>query len=300
MLRTWLQLVRAPNLFTVPGDPVAGYLLASFGALEPGLLWAVLASLCFYAAGLLLNDLADVAEDRAERPNRPLPSGAAGPGAVRAVMLLFFASGLGLCGCLGPWALGVGAALTIAIAAYNLRSKRHAVLGPLNMGLCRGLSLLLGSVAVPHGELTIPLLLHGRLNHLGAAFLTVSLFIAAITHLARHETRDEAPGSAKWLPAVALAAGLFAFLPLLSGPSRTPFIALFLLALVASFQAGSELLARPAPPLPPLIGRLIRLLLPLQAAYAAATGEPFGATVAAAILLLWPLSRIAGRFFYAS
>lgn len=299
-LRTWLQLLRAPNLFTVPGDPVAGYLLASFGALEPELLWAVLASVCFYCAGLLLNDLADLAEDRAERPGRPLPSGAAGAGAVRAAMLLFFATALGLCARLGPWAFGVGAALTAAIAAYNLRSKRIAVLGPLNMGLCRGLSLLLGSVAVPHGDLTLPLLLHGRLNHLGAAFATVTLFIAAITQLARHETREETPGLAKWLPAAALGTGLMAFLPLLGGPSRTPFTALSLLALFASLHAASELLARPAPPLPPIIGKLIRLLLPLQASYAAATGEPFGAAIASAILLLWPLSRIAGRFFYAS
>ena len=31
MLRTWLQLFRAPNLFTVPGDPLAGYLFANSG-----------------------------------------------------------------------------------------------------------------------------------------------------------------------------------------------------------------------------------------------------------------------------
>ena len=82
-LRTWLQLFRAPNLFTVPGDPLAGYVLASYGALESDVFFAVGASVCFYAAGLLDNDLADLAEDRAERPARPLPSGAASPRAVR-------------------------------------------------------------------------------------------------------------------------------------------------------------------------------------------------------------------------
>ena len=31
---TWLQLLRAPNLFTVPGDPLAGFLLASGGVFD--------------------------------------------------------------------------------------------------------------------------------------------------------------------------------------------------------------------------------------------------------------------------
>ena len=46
-LRTWLQLFRAPNLFTVPGDPLAGYLLASYGAAESLILLPIAACLCF-------------------------------------------------------------------------------------------------------------------------------------------------------------------------------------------------------------------------------------------------------------
>ncbi|MEA3189035.1 MAG: hypothetical protein QOD99_2865, partial [Chthoniobacter sp.] len=72
-LRTWLQLFRAPNLFTVPGDPLAGYLLVVRGSFNGAVLPAIGASICFYAAGLLMNDLADFAEDRRERPERPLP-----------------------------------------------------------------------------------------------------------------------------------------------------------------------------------------------------------------------------------
>src|SRR6266567_8976267 len=83
--RAWLQLLRAPNLFTVPGDPLAGFLLATAGRPDIRLVFAITASLCFYCHGLLLNDLADLAEDRRDRPNRPLPSGAASPGAVRMV-----------------------------------------------------------------------------------------------------------------------------------------------------------------------------------------------------------------------
>src|SRR5678816_3693789 len=74
LLRTWLQLFRAPNLFSVPGEPLAGYLLASYGAVEPKLFLPLVASVCLYAGGLLLNDLVDLREDLAERPQRPLPS----------------------------------------------------------------------------------------------------------------------------------------------------------------------------------------------------------------------------------
>src|SRR4051812_1422919 len=81
MLRHWLQLFRAPNLFTVPGDPLAGFLLA-YGWTHDGSAHldaragcAVAASLCLYAGGLVMNDLADAAEDRRDRPQRPIPSG---------------------------------------------------------------------------------------------------------------------------------------------------------------------------------------------------------------------------------
>jgi 4-hydroxybenzoate polyprenyltransferase len=304
-LRTWLQLVRAPNLFTVPGDPLAGYLLASipapaFGSLESGIWFSVAASLCFYVGGLLLNDLADLAEDRRERPSRPLPSGAASRATVIAVMCGLFVLGLALSAAAGMWTLGVGIVLLLAIGAYNVYSKRLPVIGALNMGLCRGLSLLLGATAVAHGDLTIPLILRGRLDHLAIVFAMITLFIAAITHLARFETHESAPAVAKCLPAIALAAGIASFLPRLGGPNRPPTIALLTLALVISAHVGWELLRNAKQPLPPMIGQLIRLLLPIQAAFCAATGDTVGSLSAAVLILLWPVSRAVGQRYYAS
>ena len=57
----WGRLLRVPNLFTAPWDPVCGFLLAG-GAVHPektGFLAA--GALCAYAFGLLTNDIA--AED---------------------------------------------------------------------------------------------------------------------------------------------------------------------------------------------------------------------------------------------
>jgi 4-hydroxybenzoate polyprenyltransferase len=302
LLRTWLQLFRAPNLFTVPGDPLAGYLLASYGAVEPNLFLPLVASVCFYAGGLLLNDLVDLHEDLAERPQRPLPSGAASSVAVRTVMGFLFLGGLVLCLAAGPWSLGVGALLLGAILGYNLECKRLPIIGAFNMGLCRGLSVLLGATAVPHGELSIPLMMHGRLDHLVVALLFVTFYIAAVTHLARFETKNTAPGFARWLPAAVMLAGWMTFFPMVGGPikHRAPAFALFLLAFLFSAHAGWELSRQPQTPLPPVIGKLIRLLLVLQAAFCAATGPELGSLSAALLILCWPLSRAAGQRFYGS
>lgn len=299
-LRTWLQLLRAPNLFTVPGDPLAGYLLACYGAVEPVIALPVFASLCLYSSGLLLNDLADLAEDRAERPTRPLPSGAASRSGVIIVMLVLAAAGLALCGRVGTWTLGVGIVLLIAIASYNLGLKRVPVVGAVNMGLCRGLSLLLGATAVPHGDLTLRLMLRGRLDHVIVAFLLVTLFIAAITNLARFETKSAVPGFAKWLPAAAIAGGAVSFVPAVNGPNRQSTIALFVLAFLLSAQVAWRLTRDPQQPIPPMIGTLIRLLIILQAAFCAAAGDVIGAFAAAMLVILWPVSRAVGKRFYAS
>jgi 4-hydroxybenzoate polyprenyltransferase len=309
-VRTWLQLFRAPNLFTVPGDPLAGYLLACYGALEPVIALPILASLLFYASGLLLNDLADLAEDRAERPSRPLPSGEARPVVVGGVMVLLAIGGLVLCAKVGAWTLGVGAALLLTVASYNLGLKRVPGFGALNMGLCRGLSLLLGATAVPHGDLTIRLMLGGRINHLLVAFLLITLFIAAITNLARFETKSAAPGYAKWLPAAVIAGGwasfvtrmnpapwpnsmatLFEFLPVFTVSL------LFLIAFASSAHAARMLVQVP---LPPTIGKLIRLLLVIQAAFCTASGTALSLFFASILIALWPVSRAVAKRFYAS
>src|SRR5436309_3209768 len=72
----YLQLVRLPNVLTAAADSLAGWLLVMGSAAEPsGWLPLVTASMVLYASGTALNDVFDLEIDRAERPNRPLPSG---------------------------------------------------------------------------------------------------------------------------------------------------------------------------------------------------------------------------------
>jgi 4-hydroxybenzoate polyprenyltransferase len=73
-VHAWVELLRLPALFTVPGDALAG--AAAAGARpNPRTLVAIASSLCLYEAGMALNDWADRAEDAVDRPHRPLPSG---------------------------------------------------------------------------------------------------------------------------------------------------------------------------------------------------------------------------------
>lgn len=309
-LRTWLQLFRAPNLFTVPGDPLAGFLLATAGRLDARLPLVVGASLCLYCHGLLINDLADLEEDRRERPNRPLPSGAARPGTVTGIAIILALLALLFCSIINLDSITVGLALLISILVYNRWSKKVPILGPLNMGLCRGLSILLGAAA---GTLDIFSPTGGLIRIWSAlmplaivAAVGATLYIAAVTHLARIETLTHPPRLPRSVPYFALVAVILGFF--FSALDRAQLLRynniwLYLIAtytLYAGYKIHRRLTHEPSPPIPPIIGQLIRLLLPLQAIFCLASRSNTGAFSAAALLILWPISRNVSRRFYAS
>ena len=232
----WLRLLRLPNLLTVPGDVLAGFLLApaATGGDWAQLLFAIPAGLLLYGAGLALNDLFDYAEDLRERPERPLPSGEISREAAAAAALIFFWIAAFLAAFFN--ALAIAIPLILCVILYNVGVKRHAVFGPFLMGASRAGNLLLGAAAASDGMPSTPL------PWIGAAIL--GIYIAAVTRLARDETQ---PGAA--FP-----------------PAR--------------------------------IGRLLRLLIPLQALLGVLAIHRFPANLLAlALLPLLPLHRrLAARF----
>lgn len=144
-IKPYLQLVRLPNLFTAAADSLAGWLLVR-GSLDEPDRWVplVLASVSIYAAGIVLNDVFDYEIDRAERPNRPLPSGRVS----RRFAAWLGGIALGLGPCLAALSGSVASVVVSLILAacvlgYDAGLKR-TVLGPEVMGACRGLNLLLG------------------------------------------------------------------------------------------------------------------------------------------------------------
>ncbi len=178
----WLRLLRIPNFLTIPGDLLAGFLLApaSITGNWEKLLFAIPTGLLLYAAGLLLNDVFDYPQDLRERPSRPLPSGAIHRETAGATALVLLWMGAFLSASFD--ALSVSIPLILCIVLYDAGGKKIPVLGPLLMGACRSGNLLLGAAAAG-----------GVAGILAPAPLTAAvvlgLYVAAVTHLARNEAR---------------------------------------------------------------------------------------------------------------
>ena len=314
----WLRLLRVPNLLTVPGDPLAGFLLSTHGGpLRWAALSAIVASLCFYCAGLILNDIADLERDRKERPGRPLPSGMISPRMALAAFCVFSLLALVFSFLAGLKSFYAGLILFSAILSYNLLFKAVPWLGPLNMGLCRGLSVLLGA-AVNIFPPVFPL-------HVLLACGIITLFVAAVTQLARYEMEPQKiAGRIRAFPSGVLAAGLVVFLKAHHFPSlwaNLAFTATFFLALFLSLTAsiniaiGVVLDARKKRDpefghwmntsgkeylLPEAIGLMLGCLLLIQSSFTFAGGGTIGFVSGLTLLVLWPLNRIISRKFYAS
>lgn len=176
----YLQLVRLPNLFTAAADPLAGRLLVG-GALADTAGWGpvVASGVASYAAGMILNDVFDLEVDRAERPGRPLPSGRASRRLAAVLGAILLVAGPALAGLGGVRPLAVSLALSACVLAYDGGLKRTPF-GPLAMGACRSLNLLLGMSADPQ--------LGGPAGWLAAG--AFGLFVAGVTWISRHEAGD--------------------------------------------------------------------------------------------------------------
>ncbi len=185
--RAYLELVRLPNIFTAMADVAMGFLFVrAISGPRDGLVLGLLvtASSLLYAAGVVLGDLFDMQIDARQRPERPLPSGRVLPavaawlgwellliGVALAWVVAFFT------GNLRP---GVVAGLLAAcIVLYDARLKRTPV-GPVLMGACRMLNVLLGmSVAAAPWQVEHWLVAGG-----------IGAYIVGVTWFARTETRQ--------------------------------------------------------------------------------------------------------------
>lgn len=147
-VRGYVELLRPPNVTTALADVLAGYGAAGLGYPQR-LGWLLGATACLYGGGVVLNDYFDRRLDAVERPERPIPSGRVRPATAAA-----FGAGLLLAGIVFAQRATLEAALVasaIALLAvlYDRWGKHNALVGPVNMGACRGLNLLLGVAAVP-------------------------------------------------------------------------------------------------------------------------------------------------------
>lgn len=290
----WARLIRPPNLLTVPGDPLAGCLLAATGGRAADVSAAaptVAAALAIYMAGLIWNDFADVAEDARTRPRRPIPSGAVARRSAGLSAVILSVAGLAFASLAGPVSGCVAVLLLGLVLAYDFGLKRIPLVGPLAMGLCRGLSVLLGATACTGTLTDIPVAAW-------TAALGMTLYIAAVSCAARTETDAGRSGAKAWLPAVAASLALAAVLSVARATTPDILVALVVAAFV--WRISSELhKAEQAAAKITAIGRLIRVILLIQAAFCAVSSGQ-GPLVAAILLCAWPAAAVVSRRFYSS
>jgi len=205
-LRAYLELVRLPNVFTAMADVTMGFLFTheEFGSRDGWVLGLLLAA---YAAGVALNDLFDREVDARERPDRPIPSGRVSVAAAGRVGWGLLIAGAAMACSAAVLATAwrpaiVGLALAGCIVLYDGLLKRTP-LGPIAMGACRTLNVLLGMSLLPTGW--------AREHWLVAA--AIGTYIAGVTLLAKNETGR----SSRWQLALATAvilAGIGLLVPL--------------------------------------------------------------------------------------
>lgn len=177
-LWAYLQMMRPANIVTAWADILAGF--AASGAV--GLInievlgWLLLGTTGLYGGGIVLNDVFDAELDAQERPERPIPSGRASRQGATLLGSALLVTGVVAAAQVSLLSATLACGIALAATLYDAVGKHHPILGPLNMGACRGGNLLLGISAVPAmiGE------------HWFLAVIPV-IYIAAITAISRGE-----------------------------------------------------------------------------------------------------------------
>lgn len=287
----FLRLMRPANIVTSVADVLAGIAISGLLAesyLNNQYLLSIfllsLATIGLYGGGVVFNDVFDADLDRIERPERPIPSGVVRLREAVILGTLLLVGGIiaaSICNLIS----GI-LALCIAVCAlvYNKWSKHHELLGPLNMGLCRGLNLLLGISLVP-----------SAVSNWWALALVPIAYIASITMISRGEVHG---GSRATLyTACFLYTLVIGFILYFSFTKGKQWYALAFLV-PFSWMIFRPLLKAIREPVGRNIGKAVKAgvlaLILMNAAWAAAFGSLYFAFV---ILLLLPLSLWLGKLF---
>jgi 4-hydroxybenzoate polyprenyltransferase len=193
-----LQLCRFAAVFTAMADIFLGYLLTHQEGFESERDFALLlgSSSCLYLAGMVFNDVFDRRVDARERPKRPIPSGRVSVWEAVSFGTCLVASGLALSATAGMPSAIVAGLLTACIFLYDGLLK-STVIGPLVMGSCRFLNVMLGASTATFATGESALWSMPQLAVAGG----LGVYITGVTSFSRHEASE----SPRWQLAGALA-----------------------------------------------------------------------------------------------
>ncbi|MGN6490835.1 MAG: UbiA-like protein EboC [Agriterribacter sp.] len=295
-LMGFLRLMRLANIITAVSDILAGIAISGYflSVDQPSFSWLpvillIVSTVGLYGGGVVFNDVFDAELDAIERPERPIPSGLITKAAATLPGLVLLLTGIATAAWVHKTLLSASSLIAIAIAAgalvYDKWLKHHAVLGPLNMGICRGLNLLLGISIVPAA---IP-------QYWYISIIPV-LYIAAITMISRGEVHG---GKKNMLYAAGILYGfVLAGIFIVSFLNKSGGLYVFAFAALLGGFIFPPLRRAIREPKGYNIGKAVKAgvisLIVLNAAWAAAFNMPYTAIV---ILFLLPLSIILAKAF---
>lgn len=287
----FLRLMRPANIVTSVADVLAGVAISGFLA-SPNFVNANLSAVILlgistiglYGGGVVFNDVFDAALDRIERPERPIPSGLIPLKQAAVLGIFLLVVGITTAFLVGKISGLLSVSIAVAALVYNKWSKHHSFAGPLNMGLCRGLNLLLG----------ISIMVSALDQWWFIAFVPI-IYIAAITMISRGEVHG-GNKSTLYFATVLYCIVIVAILLLSYRNAQFWWTIIFLLPF--ALMIFSALIKAMRSPLPKNIGKAVKAgviaLILMNASWAAA----FGALVLAfLIVLLLPLSLWMAKIF---
>jgi len=295
----YAQLLRLPNVFTAFADIALAAFAAGYLFSDPGTFALLLtASGCLYSGGMVWNDIFDRHGDALTRGFRPIPSGRVSLKIAVVLALLLTVAGVAIAAVASDGRLEaslnnsffVSIILVVAILLYDAWLK-HTPIGPVSMGLCRSLNILLG-LSGGGGALALEPSLH-----LAA---TTGFYIVGVTWFARREEGRSAPRHLMLATVVIFAALVLAsLLPMHQPPGTAPFYFPYLVVLFGTFLALKLVPAIQSPQ--PLevqaaVKRCILGLILLDAVLASVFAELAGLLI---ILLLLP-ARWLGQWVYST
>lgn len=283
--------MRPANIVTSVADVLAGIAISGYLANEnfsatyiSSILLLSISTIGLYGGGVVFNDVFDAELDKVERPERPIPAGVISKGEASLLGIILFAIGIIAAAIVSVLSGLIAVSIIIAALVYDKWSKHNGFAGPFNMGLCRGLNLLLGiSIIIP------------AVSAWWFLAIIPIIYIAAITMVSRGEVHGGSKSTLYF-------AGLFyclviaSILFLSSGRDMLWWSVIFLIPF--SWMIFSALIKAIRLTSPQNIGKAVRAgviaLIVMDASMAAAFGS---ISLAFLIILLLPVSLWLAKIF---
>lgn len=149
MIKSYLQLVRIPGIFTTFTNIFLGF----FAVQGTDIAWQslgplLIASGFLFLGGMALNDYFDYFKDKKERPERPLPSGRIARKSALYVGLSFLLAANLFSLMISFESVLISLIMSSLIFSYDIKSKKIPVIGLINLSSIRFLNVILGSTVV--------------------------------------------------------------------------------------------------------------------------------------------------------